>query len=178
MVPPASWDWSLNLILAEDHAFVYSALKVHDFSCLVTQIKEYYHHYRPRIASKQEDLLYLRPFADYIRWNENKVVLTIKNELDWEKNPHTDSTWRGDCEVALLKSYLYKKTLGFNDKDDGLSCLIRDNQISREEALERLETEGEVPEEAIRELFDKLGLDYSHLKIEHSSAVPSRTTEG
>ena len=100
-----------------------------------------------------------------MRWLEHDVISTIKNELKWEENPDARSTWRGDCVVALLKLYLYKKTLGFNDKDDGLSCLIRDNQISRQEALERLNKEGELPEKVIKHIVDRLGLNYADLKI-------------
>lgn len=133
-------------------------------TCLITQIKEYYYHYQRKIIKKL-GILKISPFWSHIRWKEDEIISTIKNELKWEKNPNTESTWRGDCEVALLKLYLYKKTLGFNDNDDGLSGLIRDNQISREEALERLNKEGEIPEKAIEEIFEKLGLNYSDLKV-------------
>lgn len=131
---------------------------------LITQIKEYLCHYRQMLI-KEDGLLYLSPFWSYIRWKENEVVSTIENELDWEKDPRIESTWRGDCDIAQLKLYLYRKTLGFNDKDDGLSCLIRDNQITREEALKRIEKEAEVPEDMIRRIFEKLDINFSELQI-------------
>jgi hypothetical protein len=135
-------------------------------TCLVTQIREYYYHYYRKIATRTDgDILRVSPFASYIRWKEDEIVSTIKSELEWEKNPHVESSWRGDCDVALLKSYLYRRTLGFNDKDDGLSSLIRDGQISREEALERLEKEGEIPEAVIEGVLAKLGLGYSDLEV-------------
>jgi hypothetical protein len=135
-------------------------------TCLFTQIREYYYHFYKKIAARSDkDLLRIAPFKFYIRWKEDEIMSTITKELKWEKNPNTESTWRGDCDVALLKLYLYKKTLGFNDKDDGLSSLIRDGQISRKEALERLKEEGEVPEKVIKEIFDKLELNYSDLKL-------------
>jgi hypothetical protein len=59
---------------------------------------------------------------------------------------------------------LYKQTLGYNDKDEGLSYLIRDGQVSRDEALERLEREGDIPEELIQQICENLGLDFSDLK--------------
>lgn len=70
------------------------------------------------------------------------------------------STWRGDCDVALLKLYLYKHILGFNDKDDGLSDLIRDGQISREDALRRIEDESYAPDIVIKNLFDRINLNH------------------
>jgi len=131
---------------------------------LITQIKEFYGHYYRKILNRKKDQLKIEPFGSYIRWRENEVISTIENELKWKKHPHTESTWRGDCDIALLKLYLYKKTLGFNDKDDGLSSLIRDGQINRQEALERLKKEGEIPEDVIKKIFDKLGLKYSYLE--------------
>lgn len=135
-----------------------------NFKSVITQLKEYYYHYFQNITKKKKDLLLVSPFYSYIRWEEEEIVAALENELDWKKNPNTESTWRGDCYIALLKLDLYKKTLGFNDKDDGLSDLIRDKQISREEALERLSKEQEISEESHAELFEKIGLDYSDLK--------------
>ncbi len=130
---------------------------------LIIQIKEYYYHYL-RGARNTKGILNIAPYWSYIKWNEKEIETTIQNELGWEKHPGIESTWRGDCNIALLKLYLYKKTLGFNDKDDGLSSLIRDNQISRIEALERLQKESEIPEEVINEFLGKLGLDVSDIK--------------
>ena len=134
-------------------------------ACSIIQLKEYYYHFCKRTIQRDKDLLAISPYYYYVRWQENDVISTIKNELRWQENPDAGSTWRGDCFIALLKLYLYKKILGFNDKDDGLSCLIRDNQISRKEGLKRLNKEGEISEKVIREIFDKLGLKYSDLSI-------------
>jgi len=133
-------------------------------TCLLVQFKEYYYHYL-RKAAKTKELLYIAPFRYLKRWEEKEVISTLENELNWKRNTDTESTWRGDCDIALLKLYLYKKCLGFNDKDDGLSSLIRDKQITRQEALERVHKEGEISEKVIRKIFDKLGLKYSDLSI-------------
>ncbi len=140
---------------------------IQNCNCLIWQFKEFYYrhlHYSEKKIKKSE-FLKISPFWNYIRWKEYEVITTIENQLNWKKNPNTVSTGRGDCDIALLKLYLYKKTIGFNDKDDDLSNLIRDNQISREEALKRLEKEGDIPEKVIKNIFDKLGLDYSYLNI-------------
>lgn len=135
-------------------------------NCFLTQFKEYYYHYwlktfRP---GKKKDLLIFSPFWTHIRWEEKRVISTIENELDWKKNPNLESRMRGDCDIASLKKYLYKKTLGFNDVADSLSSLIREGQIPREEAIQRLYKEEEIPEEPIRDLFDRIGLDFSELR--------------
>ena len=129
-----------------------------NWTCLITQIKEYYHHYYRRMYRK--NLLIIEPFIHYIRWKEDEIVSTIERELGWNKNPNVETTWRGDCDIALLKSYLYKKTLGFNDHDYTLSCLVRAGDISREEALERLNN-AEIPAKVAKELLDKFGFQLS-----------------
>jgi len=134
-----------------------------NYGCLATQIQEYYHHYFQG-RGKKKDLIGIAPFYSYTRWEEKTLVSTIKNELHWRETPGAQSTWRGDCDIALLKLYLYKKTLGYNDRDEGLSYLIRDGQISREEALERLEEEGKISEEVIKEILERVGIDFSSLK--------------
>jgi hypothetical protein len=66
--------------------------------------------------------------------------------------------------MALLKLYLHKRILGFNDKDCGFSCLLRDGQITRQQALARLENEGDIKEDIIKQIFQDLQLDYSALE--------------
>ena len=80
------------------------------------------------------------------------------------KNSQTGSTWRGDCDIALLKSYLYKTLLGYNDKDDSLSDLIRDGQITREDALQKLESEQYISESAIKNIVEKNGINYGYFQ--------------
>ena len=60
--------------------------------------------------------------------------------------------------------YFYKKTLGFNDKDVDLSDLIRAGQVSKEEALDRLEKE-EISEKVVKDILEKVGLNYSGFKM-------------
>ena len=65
--------------------------------------------------------------------------------------------WHSDCKVALLKKYILKKTVGFTDQDEVLSKMIRENMITREEALERL-GEDKVPKKLVVEFLTKLML--------------------
>jgi hypothetical protein len=131
--------------------------------CSYIHVMEFYHRYY-RASMRFDGALTVRPFKSFIRWEEQELISRIENGLNWRKHPSTESSWRGDCDIALLKLYLYKKLLGFNDKDEGLSYLVRDGQISRDEALHRLEGEGEIPEEIVREIFDRLELNFSDLK--------------
>jgi tRNA(Ile)-lysidine synthase TilS/MesJ len=113
----------------------------------------------------------ISPYRKYIHWQEKEIVRTIEMELDWKKNPSTKSTWRGDCDLALLKLYIYRKMLGFNDKDDALSDLIRDRQITREDALHRLQDEQYVPDSVIREVLDENGIGYEYFMKQIEKAM-------
>ncbi|NTW49197.1 MAG: hypothetical protein HGB19_05590 [Chlorobiales bacterium] len=129
---------------------------------LTTQFNEFRSFFGGRYLNKMAErgTKVISPYFQYIRWEEKEIVSTLENRLNWKKNSMVKSTWRGDCDVALLKLYLYKHILGFNDKDDGLSDLIRDGQLSREEALNRIEEESYVPDIAIKNIFDRLKLNY------------------
>lgn len=132
--------------------------------CFLTQMQEFLAYYGRRYDKKLQSkgTQKITPFKEYIKWDEDKIVDTLENQLDWQRNESTGSTWRGDCEVALLKQYLYIETLGYNEKDDSLSDLIRDGQISRQEALRRLNEEQFISEDVIRDIVEKNGIDYTH----------------
>lgn len=137
---------------------------------MIIQLKEYIYFFirLEKIKRKlgiRNNVLRIEPFYDYIKWDEKQVTSVIENELKWKKNNRTESTWRGDCDIALLKLYLYKKILGYNDKIDGLSYLIRTNQIRRNEALERIKIEENVSDDVIKDFFNRLGLNFSDLEI-------------
>ncbi|MCF8369475.1 MAG: hypothetical protein K9G76_10570 [Bacteroidales bacterium] len=139
--------------------------------CLWIQINEFFAFYgkRYRKKLKNEGVLRISPFRNYIRWEEDKITSTLNTKLDWKENKKTGSSWRGDCHIAILKQYLYLKILGFNDKDDALSDLIRDGQISRKSAIDRLQREHYIDEEEIIKIIKKQGLKYSDIQIIHEN---------
>lgn len=132
--------------------------------CSLMQIKEANAFYNSSYIKKmrQNGITPISPFWKYIHWEEKKIIRTIETELNWKKNPTTKSTWRGDCDIALIKLYLYKKLLGFNDKDDSLSDLIRDGQITREDALQRLEDEQFISDTVIKDILEENNIDYDY----------------
>lgn len=135
-----------------------------NIDCLSMQIKEFSNFFKPMYKTKlgiKEAEMGLAPFVTHIRWNEKEINSILQNELKWKQYPGIKSTWRSDCDIALIKLYIYKQILGFNDKDEGLSYLIRDNQITRDEALNRIEEEAYIPKEVIKEIFNKYDLNFS-----------------
>jgi hypothetical protein len=76
-------------------------------------------------------------FYDYIYWNEKEVVTTIRQELDWKGASDTTATWRVDDSTYPLIDYLYLRLVGFTEYDEHYSKLVREEQLSRGEALKR-----------------------------------------
>jgi len=75
-------------------------------------------------------------FYDYIYWNENEILSTI-TKIGWKGAEDTTATWRIDDIMYPLIDYIYLRLVGFNEFDEFYSKLIREGQISREEALKR-----------------------------------------
>ena len=80
-------------------------------------------------------------FYDYIYWDEKEIVSTIRDELGWMGASDTKATWRVDDAAYPLIDYLYYILVGFNEFDEHYSKLIREGQLTRKEALARLETD-------------------------------------
>jgi len=80
-------------------------------------------------------------FYDFIHWNERSIVTTIIQELDWKGAPDTTTTWRIDDGAYPLINYLYYKLVGFTEHDEIYSKMIRDGQITREDAIVKCDSD-------------------------------------
>ncbi len=140
-------------------------------SCLMTYTKEYIARWSPLLRKRiMKKLVYPRnlkmicPFW-FIKWDEKEIISVITNQLKWKKYSGSESTWKSDCKLAILKNYLYKEMVGFTKMDDLLSNMIRENMITREEGLKRLKNESIISQQFIIDFFDELGLSFSDLNI-------------
>jgi len=104
------------------------------------------------------------PIFRYVEWDEDTILSVIREKLDWQNYAASNTTWRSDCKIALLKNYLYAKTVGFTKNDELLSNLIRDGAITRETAIERVNSENQFPEDFVSEFCAEIGVDYRKLK--------------
>jgi hypothetical protein len=104
------------------------------------------------------------PLFRYIEWDEEEIVSVITSELGWENYDYSQSTWRSDCKIGLLKNYLYERTAGFTKHDELLSGMIREGMIDRPEALRRVANENVSSELFLVEFLGELGLDLDGLE--------------
>lgn len=77
-------------------------------------------------------------FYDYIYWDEKTILDTITKEIDWQVASDSKTTWRIDDSAYPLINYLLYNLVGFTEHDEMYSKMIREGQITREVALNRL----------------------------------------
>jgi glutamine---fructose-6-phosphate transaminase (isomerizing) len=82
----------------------------------------------------KDDFLYL---FKYLPWDEKTIVDTIRREYDWEIAEDTTTTWRIGDGTAAFYNYIYQTMAGFTEDDVMLSNMVREDMLSREEALAR-----------------------------------------
>ena len=100
---------------------------------------------------------------DYWRWDEDQVDATLLSQYGWEKAIDTTTTWRIGDGTAALYNYIYYTVAGFTEHDTFRSNQIREGQISRDEALRRVQDENRPRYENIRWYLDVLGLDFTEV---------------
>ena len=101
---------------------------------------------------------YLQVF-DYVPWQEKEVLGNLQKYYGWESSTETKNTWRIGDASAPFYNYLYFYFAGFTENDVYLSNLIRDGQISRDQALIRLEEDNLPNSAGFYKYCELIGLD-------------------
>jgi len=96
---------------------------------------------------------------DYWTWNESEVNQCLETYC-WEKAPDTTTTWRIGDGTAAFYNYVYYTVAGFTEHDTFRSNQIREGQISRDEALARIEDENRPRYANIKWYLDAVGLGF------------------
>ena len=85
-----------------------------------------------------DDYLYL---FHYLDWDENKILKTITEKFNWERETDTSATWRTDDGTAAFYNYIYMTMAGFTEFDIFRSHQIREGKLTREQAFEIVKEE-------------------------------------
>ena len=101
---------------------------------------------------------YLQVF-DYVPWQENEVLGNLEKHYGWENSTETKNTWRIGDASAPFYNYLYFYFAGFTENDVYLSNLIRNGQISRQQALIRLQEDNLPNAAGFYRYCELIGLD-------------------
>jgi len=85
-----------------------------------------------------DDYLYL---FHYLDWDESKILRTITEKFNWERETDTIATWRVDDGTAAIYNYIYMTLAGFSEFDIFRSHQIREGKLTREQAYEIVKEE-------------------------------------
>ena len=105
----------------------------------------------------KHDYLYL---FNYINWDRDEIVGTLRRDYDWETATDTRSTWRIGDGTAAFYNYIYFSLSGFTEFDAFRSNQIREGVLDRTDALLLLEEENRPRWESIEWYLRTIGLDY------------------
>ena len=87
---------------------------------------------------KQNELINLKPFYDYIKYNEVEISEVLKR-IDWEPSKHKTNTWRSDCNMGFIRQILYKSLHDKTDLDNFISKMGNEkslNEIERDKIIQ------------------------------------------
>lgn len=94
---------------------------------------------------------------EYLNPEMRKVQDTLGEELGWESP--SDELEHGDCLLNPIKDYILNRRWGCSELTGAYSALVRNNEMTREEALRRAEAEEVREPPAVLNMFlEKIGL--------------------
>ena len=109
-------------------------------------------------------------FYNYILWDEKTINDALINEYNWETASDTKSTWRIGDGTASFYNYIYYTMAGLTENDTFRSYQIRENMISRDEALSFVERDNQPRYESIEWYCDLIGINFPHTITEINRA--------
>ncbi|HXH18431.1 MAG TPA: hypothetical protein VNJ07_05060, partial [Chitinophagales bacterium] len=97
---------------------------------------------------------------NYIPWEEERIERTLIEQYDWETDPGTSTTWRIGDGTAAFYNYIYYTVAGFTENDTFRSNQIREGLITREKALEKVNSENTPRFDSIQWYCSTVGIDF------------------
>jgi glutamine---fructose-6-phosphate transaminase (isomerizing) len=99
---------------------------------------------------------------NYLQWDENQIIRTLKNEYDWETDPGTATTWRIGDGTAAFYNYIYYIVAGFTENDTFRSNQVRQAMITRREAMDLVNEENIPRFDSIKWYCDTIQIDFEN----------------
>lgn len=110
---------------------------------------------------------------DFVPWREDDVNNTIIDEYGWENSADSPNTWRIGDGTAPFYNYIYCTVAGFTENDTFRSNQIRNGDIDRATALEKVMLENIPRIAGLEWYFDRIGLDM-RTAMSAINAIPKR----
>lgn len=110
---------------------------------------------------------------DFIPWQEDAVNTTIFDAFNWENSPDSPNTWRIGDGTAPFYNYIYCTVAGFTENDTFRSNQIRNGDIDRATALEKVMVENIPRVDGLDWYCRRIGLDMPAV-LSAINAIPKR----
>jgi len=130
--------------------------KVKEFN----QITEMFPDLTGYFSAKYPSIINISPFW-YMNWNEDDIVNTISGELEFVTPKISWPIRSSNCLFNFISQFLAVKHFGYSQHESELSTLIRKNEITREKALEIINTP--ISREEIQNVLNILDLKYKDI---------------
>ncbi len=105
------------------------------------------------------DHVFVRPFS-YIPWEEEVLEATLREQYDWSAGSDRSATsWRMGDGTAPFYNLMYLIALGMTEHDALRANQVRYGMMSRDEALEKLETDNSMNVLGVASYFAVVGID-------------------
>lgn len=115
-----------------------------------------------KILSQEFSKYQLFDFDNYVPNNPQKYEEAVKLKLNWKR---PERSWHFDCLVETFKDFFYYGFLGYTETEFKLSQMIRYKLLTREEALDQLESYYATMDNSIDNIIDLLeSMDMEYLK--------------
>jgi hypothetical protein len=99
---------------------------------------------------------------DYIDWNEQEINKTLLEDYNWEISGDSNSTWRIGDGTASFYNYAYFTIAGFTENDTFRSNQIRQDKITRQEALKLSIEENKPRFDSIQEYLGLININFDY----------------
>lgn len=133
-------------------------------SVLDTIFAYYSYYFLPR------DFLYL---YEYLPWNEDELLAVLVDEYGWELSSDTKQTWRIGDGTASFYNFIYHTAAGFTENETFRSEQVRRGMITREKAIQLVESENRPRYESIKSYLSIIGVgDQFNRIIERINQIP------
>lgn len=118
----------------------------------------------PKLIDQVENYPYTLNLLCLENITEEEILNSLK-DLDWTPPTNVDGC-SSNCELNTFNNYIHKKRFGYNPYELELSHLIRNDLLSREEAIEKMEKQ---PLDKLNYIMEKLDISNDEIdKLGHN----------
>ncbi len=129
---PKGMDGKIYFFLGYLRLIIRNPSLVGNWKAFKCQIEEFYYNSNHKKIFKQNGLNLIRPFYDYLEYDEKMIVETLK-KLNWKKDSLSgNSYWRADCKMNGIRQFFHNWISGYNENEKYYGKMLNDKLITKD----------------------------------------------